>query len=279
MLVCYTEIFQTTKKQASHIPSKRDFSFEIAYTSNNHYYSPMQDIITQIEREYQDIVGLLNMPETARDSSKLALLGKRKVELDGIIERITRLRAIEKNMCGNAELTHTDDADAELKTIAMEENIALAETKNALENELKKLLLPKDKSDDKDSIIEIRGGAGGDESSLFAAELFRMYSHYAEKQGWRVEILHSNQTAVGGFKEAVFEINRGSAALPVYQKMKYESGVHRVQRVPETEKMGRVHTSTATVVVLRPGRTVREHDLQRGAHHPHPERIGRVLPG
>ena len=112
------------------------------------------------------------------------------------------------------------------------------------------LLIPKDKNDTKDIIVEIRGGAGGDESSLFATELFRMYVHYAEKQSWRVEMLHSNQTEVGGFKEAVFEINRGNSPVSVYQKMKYESGVHRVQRVPETEKAGRIHTSTATVAVL-----------------------------
>jgi peptide chain release factor 1 len=134
--------------------------------------------------------------------------------------------------------------------LAMEENIALAEEKKVWENTLKRLLLPKDQSDDKDVIVEIRGGAGGDESSLFAAELFRMYARYAEKQGWNIETLHSNQTEVGGFKEIVFEMNRGKGQTSVYQKMKYESGVHRVQRVPETEKIGRIHTSTATVVVL-----------------------------
>ncbi|MEI9966308.1 MAG: peptide chain release factor 1 [Candidatus Moraniibacteriota bacterium] len=119
-----------------------------------------------------------------------------------------------------------------------------------LEETLKRLLLPKDPSDSKDIIMEIRAGAGGDESSLFAAELYRMYVHYAEGLGWRVELLHSNQTEVGGFKEVVFEINRGNSTAPVYQQMKYESGVHRVQRVPATEKAGRIHTSTVTVAVL-----------------------------
>ncbi|OGI15455.1 MAG: peptide chain release factor 1 [Candidatus Moranbacteria bacterium RIFCSPHIGHO2_01_FULL_54_31] len=210
----------------------------------------MQGLLTDIEREYQEVTALLSSPETARDSKQFATLGRRKNELDTLMERIERLHAVEKSMRDNASLTRAEDSDAELKSLAMEENIVLAEEKKLLEEELKQLLLPKDPSDSKDIIVEIRGGAGGDESSLFAAELFRMYSHYAEKQGWRIEMLHSNQTEVGGFKEAVFEINRGSAALPVYQKMKYESGVHRVQRVPETEKMGRVHTSTATVVVL-----------------------------
>ncbi len=209
----------------------------------------MQDLLAQIEREYRDITGLLSMPETAREPKKLATLGKRKAELDAIIGRIGRLRAIEKSMHDNAELTQNEE-EAELKDMAMTENLALAAEKNRLEEELKHLLLPKDPADDKDVIVEIRGGAGGDESSLFATELFRMYSHYAEKQGWSVVMLHSNQTEVGGFKEAVFEINRGGSQAPVYQKMKYESGVHRVQRVPETEKSGRIHTSTATVAVL-----------------------------
>lgn len=210
----------------------------------------MNHLLVEIEREYDQVNAELSSPDIVRDQKKMAALGRRKTELDVLIERIGRFRAIEKSMSDNAELTQGSDTDPELKTMAMEENIALAEEKTALENELTRLLLPKDKHDDKDIIVEIRGGAGGDESSLFAAELFRMYAHYAEKQGWRIEMLHSNQTEVGGFKEAVFEVNRGSSPVSVYQKMKYESGVHRVQRVPETEKSGRIHTSTATVAVL-----------------------------
>jgi peptide chain release factor 1 len=210
----------------------------------------MQDLLLNIEREYTEVETALSQPDVVRDSKKFVALGRRKTELDTIMERIGRFRAIEKSMRDNAELTHDDATDPELKTMAVEENISLAEEKSALESELTRLLLPKDKHDDKDVIVEIRGGAGGDESSLFAAELFRMYAHYAEKQGWRIEMMHSNQTEVGGFKEAVFEVNRGGSEIAVYQKMKYESGVHRVQRVPETEKAGRIHTSTATVAVL-----------------------------
>lgn len=210
----------------------------------------MQDLLNNIEREYREITELLSAPETARDQKKLATLGRRKTELDTLIERIDRLRSIEKNMRENAELTNTESTEEELRSLAITENIALAEEQHTLEEELKYLLLPRDPADSKDVIVEIRGGAGGDESSLFAAELFRMYSRYAEQHRWRVVMLHSNQTDVGGFKEVVFEINRGHSAIPVYQKMKYESGVHRVQRVPETEKSGRVHTSTATVAVL-----------------------------
>ncbi|MDO8566016.1 MAG: peptide chain release factor 1 [Candidatus Moranbacteria bacterium] len=209
----------------------------------------MQNLLEEIEREHQEITALLSLPETARDSKKLATLGKRKNELDSTMEYIERLKAVEKSMRDNAELTQNEES-GELKNMAMEENLALASEKTQLEEKLKQLLLPKDPSDVKDVIVEIRGGAGGDESSLFATELFRMYSHYAEKQGWHIVMLHSNQTEVGGFKEAVFEMNRGRSPLPVYQKMKYESGVHRVQRVPETEKSGRIHTSTATVAVL-----------------------------
>lgn len=210
----------------------------------------MQDLITEIEREHQAVTAALSDPETAKSPRKLATLGKRKTELDAIIERAESLRTVEKSMRDNAELTHDPDTDAELKGMAMEENILLAEKKTVLEEELKRLLLPRDPNDDKDTIVEIRGGAGGDESTLFAAELYRMYVHYAERLGWRVIMLHSNQTEVGGFKEAVFEVNRGGSETPVYSKMKYESGVHRVQRVPETEKAGRIHTSTVTVAVL-----------------------------
>lgn len=210
----------------------------------------MHDLLHAIESEYQEITDRLSNPEITRDQKSLATLGKRQSELSIIIGQIERLRSIENTMRENASLTHSDDADAELKTLAIEENIVLSEKKNTLENELQRLLLPKDKNDDKDSIMEIRGGAGGDESALFAAELFRMYSRFAENQGWQTHILHSNQTGIGGFKEVVFEINRGRSERPVYQKMKYESGVHRVQRVPETEKAGRIHTSTATVAVL-----------------------------
>jgi len=141
------------------------------------------------------------------------------------------------------------DEDAEMKEMATTENIQLAQRKAEIEKELEIMLLPKDPNDDKNIIVEIRGGAGGDESALFAASLFRMYSKFAEKNNWKLDVLNSNRTELGGFKEVVFEIS-GTPSNPVYQKMKFESGVHRVQRIPETEKQGRIHTSTATVAVL-----------------------------
>lgn len=191
----------------------------------------------------------LSAPATLSDPRKLATLGRRKAELDVVMEKIKRLRTVEKSLRDNAELTQ-GEAEAELKAMAMEENMTLTKEKAVLEDELKRLLLPKDKNDDKDIIVEIRAGAGGDEASLFAAELYRMYARLAEHLGWRVSVMNTSQSEVGGYKEIIFEVNRGGSTHSVYQKLKYESGVHRVQRVPETEKIGRVHTSTVTVAVL-----------------------------
>ena len=210
----------------------------------------MNNLLSDIERQFQEVMDRLNDPEVVRDPKKIAELGRRKTELTPIMEHVGRLQAIEKDMRNNALLTHAENTDLELRSLAMEENIILSKEKDKLQIVLTQLLLPKDPNDNKDVIVEIRGGAGGDESSLFAAELFRMYSYYAEKQGWHIVLLHSNQTEVGGFKEVVFEINHGKSPLSVYKKIKYESGVHRVQRVPKTEKTGRLHTSTATVAVL-----------------------------
>jgi len=205
----------------------------------------MNPIIEEIKREYAEISAQLNSPELLSDMTKMARLGKRQAELSETIRRIEELEKIEKNMKENAEIVNTEE-DAEMKQMAMDENIRLAEQKEKLEKELELMLLPKDPNDDKSIIVEIRAGAGGDESALFSAELFRMYARFAEKNGWQVVLLDSNVTGVGGYKEVTFEIN-GSG---VYGKMKFESGVHRVQRIPETEKNGRVHTSTSTVAVL-----------------------------
>lgn len=207
-------------------------------------------LIDEIEEEYAAIGAQLSDPEINADPKRLIELSRRKAELETILIPINELKILEQNMRGNAEITQDPDADPGLKTMAFEENSLLVKKREALETELHTLLLPKDPRDLKDIIVEIRAGAGGDESSLFAAELFRMYSRYAERLGWQTTLLHSNQTEVGGFKEAIFEIARGRSEYPVYSKLKYESGVHRVQRVPETEKTGRIHTSTATVAVL-----------------------------
>jgi peptide chain release factor 1 len=209
----------------------------------------MKALIENVECEAREIDAALEDPETAKTPSKFAALGRRKSELSGILEEARAFAEVERSMRENAEIMKTTD-DPEMKNLAMEDNVGLAAKRDALEKSLKQLLLPRDPNDDKDTIVEIRGGAGGDESSLFAGDLFRMYSRYAETLGWHISIIHSNQTEVGGFKEVVFEVSRERSEIPVYRKLKYESGVHRVQRVPETEKTGRIHTSTATVAVL-----------------------------
>ncbi|MDR3583453.1 MAG: peptide chain release factor 1 [Candidatus Pacebacteria bacterium] len=206
----------------------------------------MKEQIEQIKTEYGDIATQLNDPGIVSDTQKMARLGKRQAELAEVMAGINELEKLENTMAGNAKIINSPDEEGELKQMAMEENAELAAKKEILEHELEKMLVPKDPHDEKNIIIEVRAGAGGDESALFAAELFRMYSRYAERNRWHTTLLNSNQTGIGGFKEVVFEINGHGA----YGKMKYESGVHRVQRVPETEKVGRVHTSTATVAVL-----------------------------
>jgi peptide chain release factor 1 len=209
----------------------------------------MQDLIAKIEAEMRAVEAELASSAALSVPEKLMTLGRRKAELDVIMEKIARLRTVEKSLRDNAELTQ-GEAEDELKAMAIEENTELMHERTEIEAALKKLLLPRDENDAKDIIVEIRAGAGGDEASLFAAELFRMYARYAEITGWETVLLDSHVTEAGGFKEVTFEVNRGRSTTSVYQKFKYESGVHRVQRVPETEKMGRVHTSTVTVAVL-----------------------------
>jgi peptide chain release factor 1 len=205
----------------------------------------MESIIEGIKKEYADLSAELNSPETFSDLGKMASLGKRQAELSETINLIQKLEKTTAQMKENAGIAN-NDPDAEMRQMAMEDNIALAQKKEKLEKDLELVLIPKDPNDQKNSIVEIRAGAGGDESALFAVELFRMYSRFAEKNGWRISLLNSNVTSGGGYKEVTFEVNGAGS----YGKMKFESGVHRVQRIPETEKNGRVHTSTSTVAVL-----------------------------
>lgn len=205
----------------------------------------MKSQIEDIKKEYEEIQQKLASGEYVSDARKLAELGKRQAELTEIMKVINEYEKANSDMKNNAEIINTEE-DAELKQMAMEENVKLAVRCKKLEKELEKLLIPKDPNDSKNVIVEIRAGAGGDESALFAADLFRMYSHYAEKNSWKTALLSTSRIGVGGLKEVIFEVN----GRDVYSKMKYESGVHRVQRIPETEKSGRIHTSTATVAVL-----------------------------
>ena len=209
----------------------------------------MQDIINNVKKEYTDITNQLHDPSVVEDPQKMIALNKKQSEIEPVIAKITQYEKVTSDMKDNAEIINTE-SDEELKQMAVEENLKLAPQIDILTKELEVLLLPKDPDDIKNVIVEIRGGAGGDESALFAANLFRMYSRFAEKNNWTVSIIHSNATGIGGYKEIIFEINASGNAEPVYKLMKYESGVHRVQRIPETEKQGRIHTSTATVAVL-----------------------------
>lgn len=198
----------------------------------------LQEELQEIEKEIAD-------PKNFSDGQKLKKLARQKAELDKLIAVTEDLEKNQQQFIENETLASSSD-DAEMAEMAREENISIKDNIARLEEELSVLLRPKDPNDEKDIIIEIRAGAGGDESGLFAGDLFRMYSRYAEKEGWTIKILDSHPNALNGYKEIIFEILGDN----VYQKMKYESGVHRVQRIPETEKQGRIHTSTATVAVL-----------------------------
>lgn len=205
----------------------------------------MKNQLDAIKNEYKELKTELTKPEIVSDSEKMKTTGKRMAELEQTMEKIDQLEKVEKNMKENAAIVN-NEIDEELKNMAMAENINLSKKKRTLEDELKKMIAPRDPNDKKNVIIEIRAGAGGDESALFAAKLLKMYLRYAEKNGWRSSIISENAISIGGFKEVIASIEGKN----VFGKMKYESGVHRVQRVPETEKSGRIHTSTATVAVL-----------------------------
>ncbi len=196
--------------------------------------------------KYQSILGeyeeIQNKLSGESSGEQLRVLGKRQKELEEVVEKIKELNLIEKQLSDNKKLL--DDPD--FTKMAAEEIEILNSKFQILISELDRALVPRDPLDEKNAILEIRAAAGGDESALFGAELFRMYQKYSESKGWKFFILSSNRTSVGGFKEVISEI-RGKGA---YGLLKYESGVHRVQRVPETEKSGRVHTSTVTVAVL-----------------------------
>jgi peptide chain release factor 1 len=201
--------------------------------------------LDQIESRYDELTTELSSPEILADSGRYQKLAKSHAEWAEIVEKYREWKDIDKGLQGAKQLFAESD-DAEMKQMAHDEARELDIRREAVEGQLKVLLIPKDPNDEKNVLVEIRAGTGGDEASLFAGELFRMYSRYAETQGWRVEILESSASSIGGTKEIVAAIQ----GQKVYSKLKYESGVHRVQRVPATEQQGRVHTSAATVAVL-----------------------------
>ncbi len=204
----------------------------------------MLDKLAGIAARYEELERLLADPQVAADYERVAEYAQERSTLQPLAEGYYEYRAILEQIDEAEQLL--DSADSELRELAEEELETLRRRRDELEEQLRLLLLPKDPRDEKNVIMEIRAGTGGEEAALFAADLFRMYTRYAEKRGWKVEVLSSHETGVGGFKEIVFLI-KGRGA---YSRLKYESGVHRVQRVPITESQGRIHTSTATVAVL-----------------------------
>ena len=205
----------------------------------------MFDRLDDLLIRYQQVMEELGDPEVANDQTRFRKLMKEQSELSPIAEKYTEYKQTKKNIDDSLELLETEN-DEEMRELAKEELAQSKEDLVQIEQELKILLLPKDPMDDKNVVVEIRAGAGGDEAALFAADLFRMYSKYAESRRWKVEVTSVNENGLGGFKEIIFMINGQGA----YSRLKYESGVHRVQRVPETEASGRIHTSTATVAIM-----------------------------
>ena len=206
----------------------------------------MFDKLSFISEKYDELTKKVSDPDIIADQSKWQKYAKELGELEPIVKKYEEYKKVKEGIADNKELLGESGLDDELKELAKMELSELEAQVEPLESELKVLLLPKDPNDDKNVILEIRAGTGGDEAALFGADLLRMYTRYAERAGWKTELMELNETGIGGVKEAVMLI-KGKGA---YSRLKYESGAHRVQRVPETESSGRVHTSAATFAVL-----------------------------
>jgi peptide chain release factor 1 len=202
----------------------------------------MLEKIEELERRFQELEAMLSDPAVIANQPEFRKLSREHNDLTPLVEAYRRHRKIMEEVEGNRELL----ADPDMKEMAEEELKSLEEQKEQLENEIRLLLLPKDPNDSRNVILEIRAGTGGDESALFAGDLFRMYSRFAEKNRWKVEMLSCSESERGGYKEVIASIE----GQDVYAKLKYESGTHRVQRVPETEAQGRIHTSACTVAIM-----------------------------
>src|SRR4051812_1023376 len=205
----------------------------------------MFDRLDQIEARYEELTQALASPEITGDSARYQKTAKAHSEISEIVEKYREYKDLVKGIA-ESKAVLADEKDPEMRAYAQEELAKLEPRVGTIEEELKFLLLPKDPNDEKNVILEIRAGTGGDEATLFAAEMFRMYDRYAESQRWKVEVLSTSESAAGGLKEVIALIE----GKGVYSRLKYESGVHRVQRVPATEQQGRVHTSAITVAVL-----------------------------
>jgi peptide chain release factor 1 len=230
----------------------------------------MFDKLDDVDALYEELGRKLSDPATMEDIQEYQRIAKQHNDLTEVVAKYREYKKTLKQLEETDQMLH-GTLDDEMRELAQEEHNELRLQRTALEQDLKVLLLPKDPNDDKDVILEIRGGAGGEEAALFAGELLRMYMRYADRMGWKYEFISTNETGIGGYKEAIVEIH-GTGA---YSKMKYEGGVHRVQRVPATESGGRIHTSTVTVAVMPEAEDVeitidqkdiiREHTLSQGA--------------
>ncbi len=226
----------------------------------------MQEKLHAIEERYEAITAEMGRPEGAADYQRLQTLAKERATIDEVVTLYRALRHVEEQLA-DAKALLNEGSDAEMVRLAKDEIETLEPERERLEISLKRALLPPDPHDDRDVIVEIRAGTGGDEASLFAADLFRMYARYAEAKRWPVEVISASESEKGGFKEIVFEVQGRGA----FSRLKYESGGHRVQRVPATEASGRIHTSTATVAVLPEAEEVEvdigEKDLRIDIYH------------
>ena len=200
--------------------------------------------LDQLEAQLDELARQLSEPSVVSDNGRYGKLAKAHSDLAGIVEKYREWKVLQKEIAGARSML--EESDAEMRELAQKELEQLEQRCREIEQELQVLLLPKDPNDDKSVVLEVRAGTGGDEAALFAGEILRMYTRYAETQGWRVELTSLSESSLGGIKEAVALISGDK----VYSKMKYESGVHRVQRVPATEQQGRIHTSAVTVAVL-----------------------------
>ncbi len=205
----------------------------------------IEDRLQRVDERYRELNNILSDPDIYSDPARYADLSKEHSSLAELVEDYGRWRKLKKTLADNKELISLDPS-SELAEMARDENQQLKEDMEQLEEEIKIKLVPKDPEDSRNAIVEIRAGTGGDEAAIFAGDLFEMYRRYADEQGWKLELLTLSEAAKGGFKEIVFQLSGNE----VFGKMKFERGVHRVQRVPETESQGRIHTSAATVAVL-----------------------------
>ncbi|NLW91848.1 MAG: peptide chain release factor 1 [Syntrophomonadaceae bacterium] len=205
----------------------------------------MLEKLASLEEKYNELSEMLSQPEVIADQSKLQKYAKAHSDLSDIVGKYQEYKSVITQLEDTRQMLK-EGADEDFKEMLLEEEETLQERKVVLEKEMQLLLLPRDPNDEKNVIMEIRAGTGGDEAALFAGDLFRMYTRYVENQGWKVDIMDSNYTDIGGIKEIIFAVEGQGA----YSKLKFESGVHRVQRIPSTESGGRIHTSAATVAVL-----------------------------